>query len=226
MLWPTISRSFLFFLLNISIELVITDITRKPGRIASRATRRKAGEIANILVNDLFTPKNSLIPYTLPRIRQHPTWDTLLNFGGDRIRSWVSGLLRPSKPQPPLLLTGPANSGKTTFHDAMLLPKDSVLWPWKLRDLESWLVLRGIWMMVVEGCPPYYIHILGNRTPELNRDGRYLKWCLTNRERIEEPRILQFDLKPPALLIPKPDMIRRLEDERDDFRSTLLRYAA
>jgi hypothetical protein len=174
---------------------------RHARRVASRAIAKKGREIGDILVTNLFARK-SLVPYVAPpiappRFRKHPTWDQLLNFGGNRIRSWVSGLLlRPSEPQQPLLLTGPQRSGKTMFHDAMLLPKDSILWPWDLRDLKSWLVLRGIWMMVVEGCPPYYAHILGNSRQEPNRDGRYLKWCLTTGRGLRNRQSYTQDRQP------------------------------
>jgi hypothetical protein len=40
------------------------------------------------------------------------------------------------------------------------------------------------------------------------------------------PNVAHFDVRPPALVIPKPDLFRLLEDERDAFHNTLRNYAA
>ena len=117
---------------------------------------------------------------------RHPTWDRLLNHLGryrfsDRraeLRCWVQGLLSPTKPQPPLLLTGPECSGKTIFHQAMglLLPDRAIVhYPTEARfsrshpnPAEAWQQRQQeAWLMVAENQPDRFVNlflprILGN----------------------------------------------------------------
>ena len=208
-----------------------------------------------------------------PKPLPHPTWDLLLDHvGANRyptlgdgpakpgpfdtgLRDWVHGLvLRPSRPQHTLLLTGPETNGKTVFHEAMglLLPKGGVVqmpsdfhypeWPeddspdlgraeWRRRvredkqgRIERDERLRGAWLVVINDIPALYVRMFDR--PRY-RDGRFLKWCLV-RDQVDRPlpNVAHFDVRPPALVIPKPDLIRRLEDERAAFQATLQRYAA
>jgi hypothetical protein len=87
---------------------------------------------------------------TKPRPAAHPTWDRILehvgrsstaadDVGSLLLKEWVRDLvLRPDKPQPGLLLTGPEVSGKTTFHEAMglLLPAGTVM------SFQGWISSR------------------------------------------------------------------------------------
>ena len=179
----------------------------------------------------------------LPKPIPHPTWDMLLdhvganpNPGGVELRSWIHDLvLRPTRPQRALLLTGPETNGKTVFHDAMglLLPPGGIVqFPGDGSvDLEALLPgrqrvkevhLDDAWLAVLNDVPGLYAQLF--EKPRYHQ-GRFLKWSLTHPRAIERPmpNVIRFDVRPPALVI--PDIIRLLEDERDAFERTLQRYA-
>ena len=168
------------------------------------------------------------------------------------LRHWVHGLvLHPTRPQRALLLTGPEASGKMLFHDAMglLLPKGGVVqspadlrcpaddaedfgwaeWHKRLRlDIEGRSErdrrLKGAWLVVIDDVPALHLGLF--EVPRY-RDGRFLKWSLMHDKVVRPlPNVAHFDVRPPAIVIPKSDLIRRLEDERDAFQVTLQRFAA
>lgn len=59
------------------------------------------------------------------------------------------------------------------------------------------------------------------------RDGRFIKWSFAYDHALRPlPNTIHFDLEPPAIVVPKTDFIRQLEDERDAFQQTLRNYAA
>jgi len=222
---------------------------RKRARHARRVSRRKLLRRAGVAAISIFIPR--MVHSEVVKPTMHPTWDSLLDHVGARryptasdspiewfgqtnggLRTWVHDLvLRPHEPQPTLLLTGPTASGKSMFHEAMglLLPRGGTVHvchrPDPLRN--KFLAIRGAWLMVVEGPSERDIDTFVNSAPKLNDEGRYLKWCLTHSRRIDRllPNIAHFDAKPPAIIIPKPDLIRRLEDECDAFRRTLRQAA-
>jgi len=89
--------------------------------------------------------------------------------------------------------------------------------------------LKAAWLVVVEGAMALHmLHLRAFEQPRY-RDGRFLKWSLaSDHHELRRPitNTIRFDVRPPALVIPKPDLIRRLEDEREAFQATLQRYAA
>ncbi len=170
---------------------------RHDRRVANRAKLKKS-------TLKLYAPDSLVVRSTIPAVEQlraalsmtiptvhtelrsvkHPTWDRLLNHLGryrfsDRraeLRCWVQGLLSPTKPQPPLLLTGPECSGKTIFHQAMglLLPDRAIVhYPTEARfsrshpnPAEAWQQrLQEAWLMVVENQPDRFVNLFLPRKP-------------------------------------------------------------
>ena len=59
------------------------------------------------------------------------------------------------------------------------------------------------------------------------RHGRYLKWCLTHTQDVDEmPNVQRYEVGLLVTTVPRLDLLNRLEDERDAFRQTLFRYRA
>ncbi len=191
-----------------------------------------------------------MVHAVLPKPLPHPTWDMLLDHIGaygsgseceptTELREWVHGLvLRPCQPQRALLLSGPEATGKAIFYDAMglLLPKGGVVQlPGDGRIELKTLLPRGrrvrevclddAWLAVLNDVPMLCEQL--SKRP-CCRDGRFLKWSLTYHRAIERPfpNTVHYDVRPPALVIPKADLIRLLEDEREAFQNTLRHYAA
>lgn len=177
-------------------------------------------------------------PMTLPmrmvhteRIRAvgHPTWDRLFehvahdrfNYRRLELNEWVRGLLlRPDVPQPALLLAGPACGGKTTFRMAMglLLPPKAVVQFPPSRD-----ALRDAWVMHYQGYPGRIAALLRREI----REERYLKWILDHDKAVEPlHNVRHFNVLQLRTTVPRSDLLRRLEDEADDFRSSLTRLRA
>lgn len=110
-------------------------VRRAKSRLSRRALLKGAGVAAVGLAASLVCPR--MVHAILPKPIPHPTWDMLLdhvganpNPGGVELRSWIHDLvLRPTRPQRALLLTGPETNGKTVFHNAMglLLPEGGVV---------------------------------------------------------------------------------------------------
>ena len=163
----------------------------------------------------------------------------------DLIR-WIHDLvLRPDMPQAVLLLTG--DSSKEMFPKAMelLLPKKVVHFPedvpttrvqYDLRrgmltrvkqfspteaQQQKWLQsLEHAWLMVLNDSPKVTYRLFDRPR---QRDGRYIKWCILRTNDIGWPNgilnVFHFPVKPgPG----GPDFLRRLRDESDAFRQTLL----
>jgi energy-coupling factor transporter ATP-binding protein EcfA2 len=170
--------------------------------------------------------------------QRHPTWDKLLDHLSRQtvglqvvnrrleLTRWICGLaMRPEERQPALLLIGPECSGKTTFHLAMelLLPNQSVLrYPppsWKLNNDEWHDMLRIAWLLVVEGHPERFVSLFRHSKC---RNGRFLKWLLTDDRPVDEnlPNVQRFNVRLLATTIPRADLLRRLEDEREAFPNT------
>ena len=224
---------------------------RHARRVSRRALLKQAGTAVAAVTASLFIPR---MVHAGPSRKPHPTWDLLLDRVGAKryptlgdppaisstadggLRGWVHGLvLRPDKPQRALLLTGPAASGKTTFHQAMglLLPPNSVVqYPGHFPDSRDahqreWEeMLERAWLMVIDDVPG-----LHGRTFGVNRwrVGRYLKWCLTFNGPVTTPlpNVQHYEIEQDErLAMPKTILLRRLEDERDAFQRTLRNYAA
>ena len=163
----------------------------------------------------------------------------------DLIR-WIHDLVfRPDAPQATLLLTG--DSSKEMFPKAMelLLPEKVVHFPedvpitriqYDLRRgmltrvkqfpptearQQKWLQsLERAWLMVLNDSPEVTYRLFDRPR---QRDGRYIKWCILRTNDIGWPNgvlnVLHFPVKPgPG----GPDFLRRLRDEGDAFRQTLL----
>lgn len=227
---------------------------RRARRVSRRAMRKGSGATATGLATSLIFPRmvHAALPKPLPhptwdllldhvganKISDHENRDAGL-------RDWVHGLVvHPNKPQLALLLTGPETDGKAVFHDAMglLLPEGGVLrFPTDFPQLrnagelsrrEWWLQqvtgnrieqLKAAWLIVIDDVPALHLRLFGS--PRY-RDGRFLKWSLVHDE-TDRPLVntIHFDVRPPAIVIPKPDLIRLLEDERDAFQNTIRNYA-
>ena len=69
--------------------------------------------------------------------------------------------------------------------------------------------------MVVEGRPDRYVNLFAK--PDMRGD-RYLKWCLTHNQALELENVEHFEVGLLATTI--PDLLNRLEDERDTFLQT------
>ena len=183
---------------------------------------------------------------TLLNRAAYPTWNQLLNRittkssspfdpveeGQLRLRCWIHDLvMQPKAAQATLLLTGPECSGKKTFHEALglLLPDKAILkYPpptWELRRDEWKSMLKTAWLMVIEGHPERFVKLFGHQRC---RNGRFLKWLLTNNRPVDEdlPNVQRFQVDLLATTISKTDLFRRLQDERDAFHSALLQYVA
>jgi hypothetical protein len=139
-----------------------------------------------------------------------------------------------------LLLIGPQCSGKRTFHHAMglLLPDQAVVaYPqqvahsrlepapsWALSRNEWEIMLKRAWLMTADGHPGRLAGLFGKNR---SRHGRYLKWCLTHTQDVDEmPNVQRYEVGLLVTTVPRLDLLRRLEDERDSFRQNFLRYAA
>ena len=207
---------------------------RKRGRRARRASRSKAMRrraATFALSASLVVPR---MVHTELRSVSHPTWDRLLDRIGQgmrlgaggrlQLRCWVHDLvMSPKTPQPALLLTGPECSGKHTFHKAMglLLPDHSIIY-YSQHCSGNWNeMLRRAWLMVIEGHPERFIGLFGHQH---RCEDRYLKWCLTHTQSVDPmPNVRHFEVGLLATTIPRSDLVRRLEDERDAFQRTLTR---
>ncbi len=167
----------------------------------------------------------------------HPTWDQLLDRIGQgmklgeagkiHLRCWVHDLVMcPDTPQPALLLTGPECSGKHTFHEAMrlLLPDHSVVC-YSQRCSDHWAeMLQQVWLMVMQGHPERFIRVFG-RPRRCNN--RCLKWCITHTQPVEPiSNVQQFEVRLLPTTIPRHELMRRLEREREAFRRTLTKFTA
>ncbi len=229
---------------------------RHERRVATRVSRRALLKRAGAAVAELaasLLPFPRMVHRETSKPASHPTWDHLLNHYGRRpeLDRWINGLVaQPSKPQPALLLVGSQCSGKSTFHEAMqlLLPEKAVLHypqeypPTRLRyaidrkanfaevrisqfelaQLDE--TVKRAWLIVIKGQTENCVNLFERSTWNA---GRYLKWCLTSTREVDDVPNVQHHY--PRLLnttIPKSDLMRRLEDERDAFCRTLLRYAA
>ena len=214
-------------------------------RVQTRLSRRSLLKGAGAAAASLFFPR--MVHAVLPRPLPHPTWDMLLDhigangFGSEceptiELREWVHGLvLQPCQPQRALLLSGPEAAGKAIFYDAMglLVPRGGVVqFPGDTRIESGTLLTRGqriclddAWLAVLKDVPRLCAQLLGR--PRC-RNGRVVKWSLTYPRAVERPfpNTVHYNVRPPALVIPKADLIRLLEDERDAFQSTLRRCAA
>jgi hypothetical protein len=170
------------------------------------------------------------------------------------LHRWIHGLiLRPKEEQEPLLLIGPDCSGKTTFHEAMgllLPPRAVVRFPEEMQypstnersnergqaypRFQREARMKEAWLMVTEQHPALFVNLWSKQR---QREGRYLKWCLTwtqqvdwdqNVRRLPPVQVQKYE---PTILVsttPRLDLLKRLKDERDAFRQSLLRlrYAA
>ena len=165
------------------------------------------------------------------------------------LHRWIHGLiLRPKEEQQPLLLIGPDCSGKTTFHEAMgllLPPRAVVRFPEEMQypnsndravkpthDPNVRAKLKEAWLMVTSDHPALFTALWSKQR---QREGRYLKWCLTwtqqvdwdqNVRRLPPVQVQKYEPTILVSTIPRFDLLKRLEDERDAFRQSLLRYAA
>ena len=95
--------------------------------------------------------------------------------------------------------------------------------------------LKEAWLMATCQHPAMFARLFNK--PRF-RDGRYLKWCLTWNGDVEwnpdvrrlppvaPPPVQRYDVGILATTVPKIDLLRRLEDERDAYRQTLFRYRA
>lgn len=150
------------------------------------------------------------------------------------LHDWVFGLLQPESPQSALLLTGPECAGKTTFHQAMglLLPDRAIIrFPEEAVrskgaphavEMARWnRRLEEGWLMVVEGRPERYVNLV--RHPQ-RQNGRYLKWLLTHTQSVEMSHVQHFRLGLLATTVPQ--MLSRLEEEKDSFIHSLSRCRA
>jgi hypothetical protein len=208
-------------------------------KINRRTLLKGAGAAVATITAGLFIPR--MVHSEVLKTANHPTWDRLLGRIGrqtvglhasDRtpeLNRWIHGMaMRPQEPQPALILTGPDCSGKTTFHRALglLLPPGKrfvsygsprTIWP-SDENLKWW----GAWLFVIDGeNPGRYRKLFAN--PD-KRDGRFVKWCLTHNQSAENlPNSIHFKVNMLATTMPRMDLLRRLEDERDAFRQTLFR---
>jgi len=223
---------------------------RHERRVSRRALLKGADAAVAAVTASLFIPR--MVHSEVVKIAPCPTWDRLLNHisrptglhTSDRrpeLDRWVHGLTtRPHEPQPALLLIGPECSGKRTFHHAMglLLTDRAVIrypqqvyharlepapdWALDWNDWNAWL--EGAWLMTHSGHPG---RLTGLIRRDIRRNGRYIKWCLTHTQDVDEmPNVQRHDVGLLATTVPRLDLLRRLEDEREAFRGTLLRYAA
>jgi hypothetical protein len=167
---------------------------------------------------------------------------------------WIRGLvLCPKEPQQALLLVGPDCSGKTTFHQAMgllLPPRAVVQFPEEMRypmmgstdDADARAQrearLKEAWLLAVREHPSLFVSLY--KTPHF-RAGRYLKWCLTWNQQVEWnkgqnmeepgngvqrlPPVQKYEVGRLVTTTPRFDLLRRLEDECNDFRATLMKAA-
>jgi hypothetical protein len=198
----------------------------------------------------LFLPR--MVHSAVSKTANHPTWDRLLDHisqqSGFNARSrrpelhrWIHGLiLRPTEKQEPLMLIGPDCSGKTTFHQAMgllLPPRAVVRFPEEMQYPRTGEAveasrsqrearLKEAWLMVTQQHPSLFTALFNKQR---QREGRYLKWCLTWKQPVEWGEVKRLPpvekYEPTILVSTMPDMLHRLEDERDTFRQTLLRAA-
>ncbi len=226
---------------------------RHQRRVSRRALLKSAGAAVAALAASIIP--FGMVHQETSKLGNHPTWDHLLNHYGRRpeLDRWINGLVaQPSKPQPALLLVGSQCSGKSTFHEAMslLLPEKAVLHypqeypPTRLRyaidqkfgefrevhvsefelaQLDE--TVKRAWMIVIRGQTENCVNLF--ERPTWNA-GRYLKWCLTSTRDVDDdvPNVQRHNIRILNTTIPRPDLLRRLEDERDAFCRTLLRYAA
>ena len=178
----------------------------------------------------LFVPR--MVHTEVHRVPPTPTWNRILDHlchqtglqSKDRrseLNEWIRGLVSfANRPQSPLVLIGPDCSGKRTFHHAMglLLPDHAVLqFPPRLPKDEWTRRLNLAWLLVIEGHLDRFVNLAGHTH---RRGDRYLKWCLIDNRDIELDA-LRFDASLLPTTIPRIDLLRRLEDERDLFRQTL-----
>jgi hypothetical protein len=222
--------------------------TKSTKQVSRRALLKGAGAAVAAITASLFIPR--MVHSEVLKTATHPTWDRLLGHIGrqtvglhapDRtpeLNRWVHGLvMRPTEPQPALLLIGPENSGKRTFHHAMglLLPDHSVIqypqqmFQSQLKPAPTWALihedwktmLENAWLIAAEGHPGRFVKLFG---ADRFRHRRYLKWCLTHTADVDViPNVQRFEVGLLASSIPRPDLFNRLEDEADAFRQTLFR---
>ncbi|MCE5268044.1 MAG: hypothetical protein LLG00_09180 [Planctomycetaceae bacterium] len=117
-------------------------------------------------------------------------------------------------------MSGPACGGKTTFREAvgLLLPPRAVVQFPPSKD-----ALRDAWVLHYEGYPGRIAALLRRDI----REGRYLKWILDHDKAVEPlHNVRHFSVLQLRTTVPRFDLLRRLEDERDAFRRSLTRLRA
>jgi len=220
---------------------------KRTKKVSRRALLKGAGAAVAAVTASLFIPR--MVHSEVVKIGPTPTWDRLLNHisrqtglrTSDRrpeLDRWVHGLvMRPHEPQPALLLTGPQCSGKRMFHHAMglLLPDQAVVsYPlqvaysrveprpdWAIKRDEWEAMLKRAWLMTADGHPGRLTGLFGR---DRFRYGRYLKWCLTHTQDVDEmPNVQRYEVGLLVTTVPRLDLLNRLEDERDAFLQTLFR---
>lgn len=177
--------------------------------------------------------RSSPVHSEIPTIRRTETWDMVVDHIGrgaihsaDYITNWLAMMLHPDVPQDGLLLVGPTNSGKTTFHRAasLLLPPDAT---WEaeryLSESELSPILANAKLFVLDG---NHLEFSSFGSPRLKRKDRYMKWIqCVNADPVPYPRhFTKIECEALNTIIPTHALFARLLDERAEFLKRLSDY--